>query len=238
MKQDNSSPRTPHLVPTHLGLILDGNRRWASDNGLPKLEGHKKGYENLKVIADAALEHGVEYLSAYIFSTENWSRAKAEVGYLMKLVVEVFTKDIGAFMDRDVRIVFLGSKDGLSKTVLKAMKAAEEKTKDNSRGTLALCFNYGGKQEIVDAMKHIIDAKIPAHDVDEALIASHLYDPDIPPIDLMIRTSGEQRTSNFMLWRLAYSELYFTDKHWPAFSAEDLDEALAEYSRRQRRFGE
>lgn len=225
------------LVPMHLGLILDGNRRWAKANKLSKLQGHKKGYENLKLVADAALERGVEYLSAYIFSTENWSRAEEEVDYLMKLVVEVFTRDTKSFMEKGVRVVFLGSRDRLSDKVLSAIENTEAKTKDNARGTLALCFNYGGQLEIVDAIKSIVDSGVSSDDVDVDLVADNLYSPEIPPVDLMIRTSGEQRLSNFMLWRMAYSELFFTDKHWPAFTVEDLDTALTEYAGRSRRFG-
>lgn len=224
-------------MPRHLGLILDGNRRWAKSAGLPKLQGHKKGYENLKVIADAALDQGVEYLSAYIFSTENWNRAEKEVGYLMKLVVEVFTKDIESFMEKNVKIVFLGSRERLSKAVLNAISRAEEQTKDNNRGTLALCFNYGGHLEIVDAVKRIVASGVDEDEVDEKLIEQNIYRPEVPPVDFMIRTSGEQRLSNFMLWRIAYAELHFVDKHWPAFTVEDLEQALEEYSARQRRFG-
>ena len=224
-------------TPRHLGLILDGNRRWAEKNGLPKLEGHKRGYENLKVIAEAALDGGVEYLSAYIFSTENWNRSKEEVGYLMKLVVEVFTKDINSLIDKNIKIVFLGSRTGLSKSVEKAINGAEERSKDITGGTLALCFNYGGQLEITDAVKEIVALKVPENDIDEKLIEQHLYQPSVPPVDFMIRTSGEKRLSNFMLWRMAYTELYFTDKHWPAFDVDDLKEALFEYASRRRRFG-
>lgn len=224
-------------IPRHLGLILDGNRRWATAQGIPKLEGHRKGYENLKDIAQAAHEAGVEYLSAYIFSTENWKRSEEEVGYLMKLVVDVFSKDINTLIEKNIRVIFLGSREGVSKTVLKAINGAEERSKDKTGGTLALCFNYGGHLEIVDAVKKIIASGMDEQDVDVDAVTQNIYYPEIPPVDFMIRTSGEQRLSNFMMWRMAYSELYFTDKHWPAFTIKDLHEALEEYARRQRRYG-
>ena len=216
---------------------MDGNRRWAASQGLPKLEGHRKGYENLKTIATAAYDAGVEYLSAYIFSTENWKRSEEEVGYLMKLVVDVFSKDIDTLIEKDVRVVFLGSRGKISKTVRKAIEGAEERSKDKTGGTLALCFNYGGHLEIVDAVKQIVAEGVSEDEIDEETIEKHLYYPDVPPVDLMIRTSGEQRISNFMLWRMSYAELYFTDKHWPAFSVDDLNAAFEEYASRQRRFG-
>ncbi len=224
-------------IPRHLGLILDGNRRWARAQGLPTLEGHKKGYENLKTIAKAAFDAGVSCVSAYIFSTENWNRSEEEVGYLMKLVVSIANKDLDGLIEDNVKIVFLGSRDRLSKTVLKAVERAEERSKDNTGGTLALCFNYGGHDEIVHAVRAIVTEGISANDVNKEVLAAHMFHPEVPPVDFMIRTSGEQRLSNFMLWRMDYAELYFIKKHWPAFTVEDLDEALAEYAQRQRRYG-
>ncbi len=224
-------------VPHHLGLILDGNRRWASAHGLQTLEGHKKGYENLKVIAAEAFESGVKYVSAYVFSTENWNRSKEEVGYLMNLIVNLANKDLDSLIEKNVRIVFLGTREKLPKSVVKALERAEQRSKDNTGGTLALCFNYGGQLEIVDAVQKIIADGIEAASVDQTIIENYLYQPDIPPVDFMIRTSGEQRTSNFMLWRMAYTELYFVDMHWPAFTIKDLSIAFKEYASRQRRFG-
>lgn len=226
-----------HSVPQHLGLILDGNRRWAKSQGIQTLEGHKKGYDNLKVIAAEAFESGVKYVSAYIFSTENWNRSREEVGYLMNLIVTMANKDLDSLIEKDVRIVFLGTREKLPKSIVRAVEGAEQRSKDNRGGTLALCFNYGGQLEIVDAVKKVITDGVDAADVDQEMIESHLYQSDIPPVDFMIRTSGEQRISNFMLWRMAYAELYFVDKHWPAFTVEDLDKAFKEYASRQRRFG-
>ena len=229
---------TTPTTPKHLGLILDGNRRWAKDNGLPQLEGHRRGYDNLKTIGrHVLLDRGVEYVSAYVFSTENWNRAEEEVSYLMDLLLLVATKEVNELDKDNIRVRFLGSRERLSEKHLAALDAAEEKTKNNSAGTLALCLNYGGQLEISDAVKSIVAAGVSPADVTPELISSHLYAPDIPPVDFMIRSSGEQRISNFMLWRIAYSELLFIEKHWPAVTTEDLDAALDDYANRQRRFG-
>lgn len=224
-------------VPNHLGLILDGNRRWAKERGLPALKGHKKGYDNLKTILKYAIESGVSYVSAYIFSLENWNRSKEEVGYLMRIAYQMLTKDLDEINKENIRIVWLGSKQKISKKLLDAIYNAEEKTKDNTRGTLCICFNYSGYQEIADAVVSIIKKKIPAEEVTPQIIEDNLYGKDIPRVDLVIRTSGEQRISNFMLWRINYSELYFTNTYWPAFSKKDLDIAFDEYASRERRFG-
>jgi undecaprenyl diphosphate synthase len=230
-------PQTKTATPIHLGIILDGNRRWAKANGIPQLEGHRKGYENLKTIGTAALDRGIKYVSAYVFSTENWKRSQVEVKYLMRLLVWILKNEVDELNKKGVRVRIIGSKSGLDKKVVKACHDAEEITKHNTKGTLALCFNYGGYQEITDAVKNIVADGLKPEDITSETISRHLYASDIPPVDFIIRTSGEQRLSNFMLWRAAYSELYFVDKHWPAFTVEDLDEALKEYANRQRRFG-
>lgn len=221
----------------HLGLILDGNRRWAKEHGLPTLEGHREGAENFKIIALAAFDRGVKYLSAYVFSSENWSRTEGEVGYLMKLVIKAVEKYLDEFDKAGVRLVILGRRDGLSKDVLKAVTQAEEKTAGNTRGTLGLCFNYGGQDEIVDAFRQLSEQGVTGNSITAEKIAGALYEPGIPPIDMIVRTSGEERLSGFMLYRSTYAELYFAKKYWPDFGVDDLDEALAEYKRRQRRFG-
>ncbi len=224
-------------TPQHIGFILDGNRRWAQAQGLPKLEGHRRGYEHLKAIVRHAHSRGVKFVSAYIFSSENWNRSKSEVSYLMGLALKVATQDIEELHKDNVRVRFLGRRDGLSDKLVKAIANAEEKTKHNTKGTLALCFNYGGQQEIVDALKSLVDKGVKSEDVTEALIEQELYASDIPALDLIIRTSGEKRLSNFMLWRAAYAELYFAQMHWPSFTINDLDDALADYASRERRFG-
>jgi len=221
-------------VPRHIGLILDGNRRWAKVHGLPTLEGHRKGYAVLKDITRAAIDQGVEYVSAYVFSRENWKRSADEVKYLMELAYMVATKEVSEVHKEGIRVRFLGSTEGLSDKLIKAIRKAEEKTAGNVRGTLALCFNYGGHEEIADAAQAVIAS---GEAITSESIAQHLYSPDIPPIDLLIRTSGEQRLSGFMLWRITYAELIFVRKHWPAFTREDLSQVLVEYAKRKRRFG-
>lgn len=223
-------------VPAHLGLILDGNRRWATAQGLPTLDGHKKGYENLKTIAKYAFDQGVQYVSAYVFSTENWKRSTEEVDYLMKLLIWVSKHEVKELDKQNIRVQFLGEEERLSPQVIAAMESAEAKTKDNTGGTLLLCLNYGGHQEIATAMNKIL-LKQPSGEITPEMITQHLYKPEIPAVDLIIRTSGEQRISNFMLWRAAYSELYFIEKHWPEFTEQDLQIALDDFENRQRRFG-
>lgn len=224
-------------IPQHIGLILDGNRRWAKQRGLPTLEGHRKGSDTLRAVALAAYDRGVKYVSAFVFSTENWSRTDKEVNYLMGLVVKLLTQYLDEFNERGIKVVILGRREGLRSNVLKAIQKAEEATKDNTTGTLAFCFNYGGQEELVDAAKQLIADGVSAESVTKQSLEQVLYGPDVPAIDLLIRTSGEQRLSGFMLWRAAYAELYFTHTMWPDFGPNDLDEALAEYRVRQRRFG-
>ncbi len=231
-----SNSKSGH-VPNHLGLILDGNRRWARTRGLPTLEGHKEGYDNLKSIAEHAFNSGVKYVSAYVFSTENWNRSEDEVTYLMSLLLKFFKKDCKQLNKKGVKIMWLGSRLKLSEKILKAVDEATEMTKNNTKGVLALCFNYGGYDEISEAVKKIIKLGAKPEDVNPELIRGNLFCPDLPDLDLVIRTSGEQRISNFMLWRIAYSELYFTDKFWPEFHPAYLQIALDDYANRSRRFG-
>lgn len=224
-------------LPRHVGIILDGNRRWAKEHGVPALDGHRRGAEVFKEISLTAFDRGVSYLSAFVFSTENWRRTEEEVSYLMKLVVRAVDKYLEEFNSRGIKIVVAGNQERLSKTVQAAIEKTTNKTKDNDRGCLVLCFNYGGHQEIVDAVKRITAGGYGEGDVTEALIEQNLYTPEVPALDLLIRTSGEQRTSGFMLWRAAYSELYFTEKYWPDFTDTDLQHAIEVYNNRQRRFG-
>lgn len=224
-------------LPVHLGLILDGNRRWAKSRGLLLLEGHRQGYQTLKTIAKAAIKQGVKYVSAFVFSTENWKRSAEEVRYLMNLIVWVSKNEVDELHKEGIKIRFVGSKDKLSKRVLSAMQKAEAKTQNNTKGEVILCLNYGGRQEIAEACTKIIKDNPQISDVTPDMIEQNLYTKDVPPLDLVIRTSGEQRLSNFMLWQAAYSELLFVDKYWPDFNKQDLTKALAEYAQRQRRFG-
>jgi undecaprenyl diphosphate synthase len=224
-------------IPKHIGFILDGNRRWAVENGLPKLVGHKKGYENLKTIADECFSRGISIVSTYIFSTENWNRELEEVNYLMDLALKLFKKDLNELMDKDIRVVVSGSREKLSEKIIEAIDSTVSKTANNKKGTINICFNYGGQSEIADAVAKIIESKADASQITTELIRNNLYQPELPPVDYIIRTSGEKRLSNFLLWDSAYAELEFVATHWPAFSSQDLDLALVEYANRKRRFG-
>jgi undecaprenyl diphosphate synthase len=224
-------------IPRHVGLILDGNRRWAKQHGLPPMEGHRQGYETLINILDVALESGVQYVSAYVFSTENWQRTGREVKFLMNLVLRIVSDDLETYHKKGIRIVWLGSKKQVGKKVQDAIERAEELTKHNIRGTFGLCFNHGGYREISEAVQRLIDDGVKVDEITDSKIGEYIDHPEVPPIDLLIRTSGEQRLSNFMLWRSAYSELMFTDTLWPDFNVEEWHRCLAVYAERQRRFG-
>jgi undecaprenyl diphosphate synthase len=232
----NISENTPG-IPKHVGYILDGNRRWARKHGLPAYEGHLAGYNALKDVAVATLESGVQYMSAYVFSTENWQRSADEVKRLLSLVLRMLTSDIPMFNQYNIRLKVLGSREGVSPKIIKAIEKAEAATAGNTGGEFALCFNYGGQLEIVEAVKKIVQSGIEASEISAQLISDNLYAPEVPPIDLIVRTSGEQRLSNFMLWRSAYSELLFLDKPWPDMTKDDVTAIMKEYMRRQRRFG-
>lgn len=224
-------------IPTHLGLILDGNRRWARNNGFTVAQGHRKGYQNLKTISKAAIKHGVKYVSAYAFSTENWNREKQEVRDIMKLMQWVLKHEVKEFHKENIRLRVIGSKAKLGAALLTAIHDAEKLTEGNTRATLLLCFDYGGQQEIVDAMKKIVAKGVKPEDITTEMIEQNLYAPDVPPIDLIIRTSGEQRLSNFMTWESTYSELMFSEKNWPEYSKKDLASAIDAYGKLHRRFG-
>jgi undecaprenyl diphosphate synthase len=224
-------------TPQHIGYIVDGNRRWAKAHGIPTYEGHLAGYNTVIDIALATFDAGVPFVSAYIFSTENWKRSQDEVGKLMALVLRLLTSDVDILMKNNVRLKILGSHEGVSDKILAAMAAAEERTKGNTHGTLALCFNYGGQLEIADACKKIVQSGVDPSEISPELIESYLYTPEVPAVDMVVRTSGEQRLSNFMLWRAAYSELLFLEKQWPDMTKEDVTAILEEYERRGRRFG-
>lgn len=224
-------------VPNHLGLILDGNRRWARQHGLSTAEGHRQGYQNLKTVARAAIKHGVRYVSAYVFSSENWQRDRQEVRDIMKILRWALRHEIKEFHNEGIRLRIIGSKLKLGTALLTAIHDAEELTKHNTRGTILLCLDYGGQQEIVEATKRIAELGIAPEAITAELIEQYLYAPDLPPLDLIIRTSGEQRLSNFMIWESAYSELEFSKKYWPDFSEKDLLQTMRHYAKISRRFG-
>jgi undecaprenyl diphosphate synthase len=228
---------TEQVIPKHVGYIVDGNRRWAKKHGLPDYEGHLAGYNTLQEIINETFDRGVEFVSAYVFSTENWKRSKSEVNKFMGLVLRFLTSDLPIFEKNNIKLKILGSRENVSQKILKAINNAEEKTAKNTSGTFAVCFNYGGQLEIVDAVKKIIESGATADEVTESLISQNLYSPEVPPLDLIVRTSGEKRTSNFMLWRSAYSEIMFIDKLWPDMDKTDVNEIIESFNRRTRRFG-
>lgn len=222
------------LIPNHVAIILDGNGRWAKERGLKRTEGHREGYKTLKKISKYILHKGTKYLSVFAFSTENFNRPKEEVDYLMNLFIKGFKNDTWYFNKENIRVVFSGRKEKLSKEVLEAMDVMEKDTLNNTGGILNICLNYGGRAEIVDAVNKIIKDK--KESITEEEFKKYLYQ-DLPDIDLMIRTSGEIRISNFMLWQLSYAELYFPNCYFPDFLEEEYDKALTEYTKRDRRFG-
>ena len=224
------------VIPNHVAIIIDGNGRWAKEKGKSRLEGHDAGNENIKKISKYALEKGVKYLSIYAFSTENFKRNKDEVKHLMDLFILTFHKEKDFFIKNNIKVVFSGRDEPLPKRVIKARDKLTELTKDNTGGILNMCLNYGGRAEIVDATKKIIESGLKPEEVTEEVFSKYLYQ-DLPDIDLMIRTSGELRLSNFLLWQNSYAEFYFPETYFPDFSTEDFDKAIIEYNKRDRRFG-
>jgi len=221
-------------IPNHVAIILDGNGRWAKERGKKRTEGHKEGYKNLKRISKYILNNGTKVLSVFAFSTENFKRPEEEVNFLMDLFIQGFNTDAKYFQKENIKVVFSGKKDNLRKDVLDAMNKMTESTKNNTLGTLNICLNYGGRAEIVDAVNEIISSGNT--EVTEEILTKYLYN-NLPDIDLMIRTSGELRISNFMLWQLSYAELYFPKCYFPDFNEEEYDKAIIEYTKRDRRFG-
>jgi undecaprenyl diphosphate synthase len=223
--------------PRHVAIIMDGNGRWAKKRHLPRLIGHNAGSENIRPVVKIFADYGVKYLTLYMFSTENWNRPRIEVAGLLSLLARKIDQETQAFHQENIRLVHLGRLDRLSQKLREKVQAAVELTKNNTGLTLCLAFDYGGRDEIVQAARRIADAGIPGNNIDESLFVRYLYGTDIPDPDLVIRTGGESRLSNFLIWQAAYSELYFTPVLWPDFGVEDVEEALSEYKRRQRRFG-
>lgn len=222
---------------SHLGIIMDGNRRWAKNQGLNTLEGHKRGYEKFQEVSQWCLDRDIKVLTVYAFSTENWNRAEQEVGYLMKLLEDALMRELDTFHEKQIKVNIIGRKNKLSKSILEKIDKVEEATKDYTKGVLNVALNYGGRAEMIHAIKGIVSEGHTPEEIDKDLIEKHLYTAGLPDPDLIIRTSGEQRTSNFLIWQAAYSEWYFTNVLWPDFSEKDLDEALDDYAARQRRYG-
>lgn len=224
--------------PKHIAIIMDGNRRWAKKMGLKPVEGHKAGVKALEKIVENFQKHGISILTVFAFSTENWSRPKNEVNYLMRLLKNTIKTKVKKFHKQNIKLIVSGKIKDLSKDLQETIHEAVQLTKDNTDGILNIALNYGGREEIINAVKKIIkETKGEIKGITEETFQKYLYTKDLPDPDLIIRTSGEQRISNFLTWQLAYSELYFSDKYWPDFDSAELDKAISEYERRQRRFG-
>ncbi|MFP4078263.1 MAG: polyprenyl diphosphate synthase [Candidatus Izemoplasmataceae bacterium] len=228
-------------MPKHVAIILDGNGRWAKKRGRDRTYGHQRGALNIKTIALEASRLGIEVLSVYAFSTENWKRPESETGFLMKLPKRLEEEYKDDFKDESIRVVFSGRRDRVGEDNRKFMEESEEKTKDRDGLIVNICFDYGGKSELTEATKAIAkkvkDGELSLEDITENTIDEHLFQPELPPVDLLIRTSGAQRLSNYMLWQVSYAEFYFTKTHWPAFNEKRLHKAIDDYQRRDRKFG-
>ncbi|STC68563.1 undecaprenyl pyrophosphate synthase [Corynebacterium pilosum] len=230
------------FIPKHIALVMDGNGRWAQNRGMARTEGHKRGEAVLMDCVDACLALGdVKWLSAYAFSTENWRRTAEEVRFLMGFSRDVLRRQRDILHEKNVRIVWAGRRPRLWRSVIRELEAAEELTKNNTAMTLAMCVNYGGRAELVDAARMLVDearaGNLRKEQINEDTFSNFLYRPDMPDVDLFLRPSGEQRTSNFLLWQSAYAEMVYQDKLFPDFTPQDMYDAVLEYARRDRRFG-
>ena len=228
-------------LPKHLAIIMDGNGRWAKKQGLIRAIGHENGTKSVRITVETCAKLGIENLTLYAFSTENWNRPKLEVETLMKLLISSLKKELKTLVDNNIRLNSIGNLDRLPKSAQKELLEVIEKTKNNTRMVLTLALNYGAREEMLNAVKIISDKVknniISIDTIDESIINQHLYTQNLPDVDLLIRTSGEHRISNFLLWQIAYAELYFTEVLWPDFKEEDLYEAIISYQKRERRFG-
>ena len=224
-------------APVHVAIIADGNRRWAKQRGLAPMEGHLKAYGQVFDLAEYVHTKGVQHVTFFAFSTENWKRAQEEVHFLLGLLERFLAGEFAKLHDKGFRIRFFGSREGLSEKLAKAMREVEEQTKDNPKMSLNICFNYGGRRDLVEAAQALARDGLAAGQIDEEAISARLSSHGTPPVDLVIRTSGEQRLSNFLLWEAYYAELVFMDCYWPDFGPAEVDTALAEYHKRHRRIG-
>jgi len=232
-----SSTPTLHQIPYHLAIIMDGNGRWAKARGLPRLAGHRAGTENLRRTLKTCVRHGIKILTIYAFSTENWGRPAEEVRGLMTILEQVIERELKELNGQGVQIRHIGRSENVSPRLLKKIQKAVELTKHNDTLILNVAFNYGGRQEIIDAVRGMMRAGIDPDQVDDALLSQYLYTAGQPDPDLIIRTSGEMRVSNFLIWQGAYAELYVTPTYWPDFNDDELQKALDHYAARERRFG-
>ncbi|NMC12548.1 MAG: isoprenyl transferase [Chloroflexi bacterium] len=227
----------PEKVPTHVAIIMDGNGRWAISRGLPRMAGHRAGTENLRRVIEACIEFKIRYLTLYAFSTENWGRPQEEVQGLLRILEDVIDRELQQLFDQGVQLRHIGRLDRLTPHLRNKVMQAVELTRTNDRLILNVAFNYGGRDEIVSAIRGMLQDGVKVEDIDEKLVSKYLYTAGVPDPDLIIRTSGELRGSNFLIWQGAYSEWYFTSTYWPDFDKEELRKAIIEYSRRERRFG-
>ncbi len=234
---DLISPISGGRVPRHVAVIMDGNGRWATQRGLPRAAGHRAGTENIRRVIERFADHGVQYLTLYAFSTENWNRPEKEVRLLIRLLRYFIRRETNNLHKNGIQLRMLGHIETLPDWLQKQVADAIELTKDNHRMTLNICFSYGGRDDILMAVQAMMRAELDASEVTEETISAHLSTAGAPDPDLLIRTGGDMRISNFLLWQAAYAELYFTDTFWPDFGREDTDIALAEYGRRKRKFG-
>lgn len=233
----NTQTNIPEKIPTHIAIIMDGNGRWALSRGLPRIAGHRAGTENLRRVIEACIEFGITYLTLYAFSTENWGRPEEEVQGLMQIVEDVIDRELQELHDQGVQLRHIGRLDRINPILREKVIHAVEYTKDNQRLVLNIAFNYGGRDEIVCAIQRMIEDGVKAEDVTDELVSQYLFTEGVPDPDLIIRTSGELRGSNFLIWQGAYCEWYFTPTYWPDFDKEQLRLALEEFSHRERRYG-
>jgi undecaprenyl diphosphate synthase len=224
-------------LPRHVAIILDGNGRWAEQRGLPRLDGHRAGVKNVRPIIKRFKEHGIPYVTLYAFSTENWNRPTEEVNGLLGILENIISKEARELHKNGVRILHIGRAEGISPKLKRSIALGIKLTANNTDMTLVFAFNYGGRAEIIDAARGFINGGKPASSLDEKTFSSYLYTAGLPDVDLVIRTGGEIRTSNFLIWQTAYAEYYFTPVLWPDFNETELDKALEAFSLRQRRFG-
>jgi undecaprenyl diphosphate synthase len=226
-------------VPSHVAVIMDGNGRWAQSRNLPRIEGHRAGIKSVQEIVETSARLGIQALTLYAFSKENWKRPKREVAAVFRILEQYLKKEYRVMLENDLKLRVLGQREGLPDGVLKELDRVEHMTSHNSRMVVALALNYGGRTEILDAVKSILaDGRLSAADIDENLFSSRLYTAGLPDPDLVIRTSGELRVSNFLLWQIAYAEIWTTPTYWPDFRRRDFFQAVLEYQKRERRFGD
>jgi undecaprenyl diphosphate synthase len=235
--QNGTSAALGLAIPNHVAIIMDGNGRWAARRGLPRVAGHERGTDNIRPITFAAGELGIKYLTLWAFSTENWRRPADEIEGIMRILGEVIERETEELHRQGAQLRHIGSLDGLDPELRQAVLDAIELTRNNDKLVLTLAFNYGGRQEIMHAIQSIVASGIRPEEITDEVISRHLYTRDIPDPDLVIRTSGEYRMSNFLLWQAAYAELFFSPVLWPDFGPDELKEAVRDYGRRERRFG-